>query len=274
MRPTLSFSVRPQRVFAALIAIIVAIVCCSMLGQYSAHYLGHGRLLGFVSGFNVDAEGNVPAHFSALMLLSISILAGLIGCLVRREKGRFYKHWWVLAVLFVGLAADEFNSFHERLDGPMASLVDAEGVFHFTWVVAGMAVVAIFVIGYARFFWHLSWRWKKLFAASGVTYVAGAVGVELLAGWYVSPYTPETFTTAASYTYSLIATLEEALEMLGVATCIYAMLEYLRVRAGKMWISFDSTEDGSVLSSTESSSYNGVVLPHVRRSRENVPGSS
>lgn len=239
MRPALSFSVRPRRVLVVLGAIILVLLVFSVTGRYSTHLLGHGRLLGFVHGFNVDGEGNVPAHFSALMLLSVSILAGVIASWVRRTDGLFYGHWVGLALIFAFLAADELNSFHEKLNRPMGALVDADGILYFAWVVPGMAVVALFGLAYARFFWHLPGRWKKLFVVSGVVFVSGAIGVELIGGWYVSHYDPTTFTGGPRFTYALIATVEEALEMIGIATFIYALLEYLRVHVGTIRAAFD-----------------------------------
>jgi len=239
MHSVLSFSVRPARIFAFLCATILVILVFSVVGQYSAHMLDHGRLLGFVHGFNVDGEGNVPAHFSALMLLSVSILAGVIAIWVRRTDGLFYGHWVGLALIFFVLAADELNSFHEKLIEPMRTLVDADGILYFAWVVPGMAVVALFGLAYARFFWHLPGRWKTLFVVSGLTFVSGAIGVELIGGWYVSHHDATTFTDVPRFTYALITTVEEALEMIGIATFIYALLEYLRVHVGTIRAAFD-----------------------------------
>lgn len=244
MRSVLSFSVHPRRVLVVLGVIILTIVCFSVAGQYSAHVLGHGRLLGFVHGFNVDGEGNVPAHFSALMLLSVSILAGLIASRMRRIQGPFYGHWVGLALIFVVLAADELNSFHERLNVPMRSLVDADGILFFAWVVPGMAVVALFCLAYARFLWHLPTRWTILFTLSGFTFVAGAIGVELIGAWYVSQYDAASFTDSARFTYALIATPEEGLEMIGIATFIYALLDYLRTQVGAVTVALTANKPG------------------------------
>jgi len=243
MRPVLSFSVRPRRVLLVLGAIIFMIVCFSVVGQYSAQMLGHGRLLGFVHGFNVDGEGNVPAHFSALMLLTASILAGLIASRVRRTEGPFYGHWVGLALVFVVLAADELNSFHERLIYPLRTLLDADGLLYFTWVVPGMVFVGLFVLAYARFLWYLPTRWKTLFVVSGFTFVGGAIGVELLGGWYVSSYDPEAFTDSVVFIYALITTLEESLEMIGAATFLYALLDYLRAQVGTVAVTLAAEED-------------------------------
>ena len=242
MRPVLSFSVRPARLFAVLCGIILVIVVFSVTGQYAAKMLGHGRLLGFVHAFNVDAEGNVPAHFSALMLLTASILAGLIARQVRRTEAPFYGHWVGLCLIFAVLAADELNSFHERLVHPFRELLDADGLLYFTWVVPGMAFVGLFALAYTRFLWHLPRRWKALFTVSGVTFVAGALGVELIGGWYMSGYDRAVFVDFVAFIYALITTLEESLEMVGAATFLYALLDYLRVQVGTVALTLTADE--------------------------------
>jgi hypothetical protein len=61
--------------------------------------------------FNLDGERNVPATFSGLLWLVVSLLAYLTG---RAEEGRALA-WKVLAVLFVLLAIDEVAEIHEHL---------------------------------------------------------------------------------------------------------------------------------------------------------------
>ncbi len=54
-------------------------------------------------------------------------------------------------------------------------------------------------------------------------FVGGALGVELFGSAYVSTHGREVFG------YTLIVAVEEALEMVGVATLIYALLAYISV---------------------------------------------
>jgi hypothetical protein len=231
MASPLSVSVRPRRILAALIAVIAGLVGLSILAHTAWFVFGHNRLLGFVPAFDIDGEGNVPAHFSALLLLGAAGLLGIIAHRVRRSAGAYGRHWVGLSLVFAYLSVDEFNSLHERLVLPLRTLLDTDGIFYFAWVLPGMVAVALFAVAYFRFFLHLPGRWRGLFATAGCLYVGGALGVELLGGWYVSSYGP-------SFTYAMITTVEETMEMVGAAVFLYALLDYLEAHVGTLHVTF------------------------------------
>lgn len=52
-------------------------------------------------------------------------------------------------------------------------------------------------------------------------YLGGTLGIELVGGYYGNFYSQE------NMTYALISTIEEGLEMLGIAVFIYALLSYM-----------------------------------------------
>lgn len=218
----MDFSIKPFRAASVLGGLICVLAFFSLLGQYSTYFLGHGRLLGFIYQFDLGAEGNISTYFATILLLLAALLLGLISRYVWQRKAPYRWHWTVLALVFVYLSVDEFAMIHENLNQPMETLVETEGVFYYPWVIPAMGVVALLGLAYARFFWHLSRRWKLLFALSGVMYVTGAVGVEMLGARFLSIHGDPTFT------YELLVTAEEVLEMMGVTVFIYALLEYIR----------------------------------------------
>lgn len=231
MPSSLSLSIRPARVLATLGAIIAVLVCLSIFGQYSRFFLGHGQLMGLIDGFDVDAETNVPTFFACVQLLVASSLAGVIAYTVRQTGAAFRRHWTGLALLFAYFALDEFVQLHEQL-AELPFLPPKEGVLFYAWVVPGMGLVALFGALYARFFWALPVRSKGLFAAAGVLYVGGAIGVEMMAGWYASQY------GELSFTHAMITTIEETMELSGVALFVYALLDYLRTHVGGLRVAF------------------------------------
>lgn len=218
----MKLSIKPRRVAKVLGVTICILVAFSLLGQYSVHYLGHGRLLGFVYQFNLDAEPNIPTAFSGLLLLSAALLLGVIAHHAWQRETPFRRHWAALALIFAYLAIDEYVMLHESLTEPMRDVLNADGLLYYTWIVPAMGLLVIFAIAYARFFWHLSPRWKLLFAASGIIYVSGAIGVEMLGGWHASQYEDHRFT------FELLVAVEEGLEMSGASLFVYSLLEYLR----------------------------------------------
>jgi hypothetical protein len=106
-------------------------------------------------------------------------------------------------------------------------------------VVPGIGLPGLFVAAYVRFFWALSRRWKRLFATAGALYVAGGLGMELVGGGYASQYGEQTIA------YVMIWTVEEVLEMVGIAVLIYALPEYMRAHLSTIRVSLDGREGGA-----------------------------
>lgn len=211
-----------SQIVRALGWIIAALAALSLLGSFSTHALGHGRLLGFVPEFNLNTENNVPTYFSSFLLLASSALLAVIAH-VQTPSSHYRRHWIGLAVIFLFLSIDEMASFHERLVEPMRGLLDAGGWLYYAWVIPGIAFVLLFGLVYLRFWFDLPSRPRRLFSLAGLTYVAGAIGLELVGGWYVDLY-------ERNFTYELITTVEETLEMAGIAIFAYALLVYVGYR--------------------------------------------
>ena len=82
----------------------------------------------------------------------------------------------------------------------------------------------------------LSKRIKNLFVTSGITFVIGAIGFELLGGRHSD------LNGEDNLTYSLIYTCEEFLEMLGIVIFIYALLIYLAKQFKPLTLSLNEQE--------------------------------
>lgn len=256
MNPLFAFQVNPSRILKILGAIIFVLALFSTIGQYSAFFLDKQRLLGFVPEFDLARESNIPTYFSALLLLSASILIGVIARFVRKMGAPFYRHWFALSLIFVYLSVDEAASLHERLGEPVRAVLEPGGMFTYAWVIPGMGLLALFVLAYARFFFHLPSRWKVLFGGAGVLYVLGGLGCELVGGWYASQY-------GVTFTLSIITLVEEVLEMAGVACFIYALLEYVRAHISGVLIRFkkDEREEPAYAVSSEGAVSRAGALP-------------
>lgn len=224
-----------------LLVIIVVLSVVSISGQYVKNVIGYSDVgwvwflqTTLVEEFNVGSEANIPTYFSGLLLLCSSLLLLSISRVVYKVYSSFYRHWLVLSIIFAYISIDEVTSLHERLIGPLRRLLGVDGVLYFAWVIPAIVVLLLLAITYSPFFWHLPFRWKVLFAASGLLYVGGGLGFELLGGWYVSQYSSETFT------YSSLQTIEEMLEMSGTALFLYSLLTYLSEHVNGIEITFQS----------------------------------
>lgn len=101
---------------------VLAVACLAVLGlagQLSKYLLGHGRLFGFVPLFDLNGEANIPAWFSAMGLLTASLLLALIASATRTTAGRYVRHWWGLALVFAYVSLDEAASIHELSGEPL-----------------------------------------------------------------------------------------------------------------------------------------------------------
>ena len=214
----------------ALACAIALLLAASLLGQVSKYKLGHDHVLGLVWLFNVDGERNVPTWYSAVALLASSLLLGVIGFLHRQEGDRFAAHWLGLSFVFLYASADEAASIHELLDPILHQRLSLPRFLQFAWVVVGIPVVLLLGVAYFRFLANLPRRFLRWFVAAAAIYLSGAVGVELAGSIYSAAFGID------NLGFSLITTVEEGLEMAGVAMFIYALLEYVAERFGTVCV--------------------------------------
>jgi hypothetical protein len=120
------------------------------------------------------------------------------------------------------MAIDEAFQFHERLNIPVGTLLGdgSLGIFYFPWVIPGIALVSVLGLYFLRFLLHLPAATGLSFLMAATLYIGGAIGVELIGSSHAELHGYE------NLTYSMIATLEESLEMAGLIVFIWALLNY------------------------------------------------
>ncbi|MEG3845810.1 hypothetical protein QT971_02470 [Microcoleus sp. herbarium19] len=176
--------------------------------------------------FSVDYERNIPTAYSILALLFSSILLGAIAYGKNLDSDRYKNHWKVLSFIFLCLCLDEAAQIHEKFMYPMRSLLNATGFLYFTWVVPIGFVVAIFLLSYTKFLFHLPTSTRNLFVAASVLYIGGALGMEMVGGY-------QAYTVGMqNIPYLIIVTLEELFEMLGIIVFIHALTSYINKYLG------------------------------------------
>jgi hypothetical protein len=224
---------------ARLLAWCVAALAAGHLGTGAVHYgLGFDRQLGLRPLLNLNGEANLPAWFSAALLLAAAAVLAVIWRTTPAGAGSGRRYWAVLAAVFVFLSADEAAEIHEMLN-PLREHFGNGGLLYWAWVVpygiAGLALVA----AYARFLTRLPSRTARLFVASGVLYVGGALVLEMAGGMVMDRVGRGTLPVVALYT------LEELAEMSAVVLFIYALLDYLAQRDGGFEVEVHSSAKGA-----------------------------
>lgn len=225
-------SVSPRRVFRVLLGIVLGLCLANLAAQFARYFLGRGALWGFTRVVDLDYENTIPAWYSSVALLLCSVLLAMIAAVKRQQRDRFKNHWAGLSAIFLLLSIDEAASLHELLIEPVRNSLKTDGYFYFAWVIPGLAFVFLVTVLYWKFLASLPVKTRNLVILSGVIFIGGAIGVEMLGGNYLQENAAnisyENFAGWRGMGVALILTLEEALEMIGVAIFVYALLDYMR----------------------------------------------
>ena len=214
---------RPAAVTRVLGAVAFLLVLAGIAGQLSRHVFGHGEVHELVRLFDFDVEGNVPTLFSVLLLLFAALLLAVIAASRKRQAEPDAMKWGVLAIGFLFMAIDEAASIDVLLILAARALLGqaAPDIFHWAWIIPGIAIVLLFALYFIGFILRLPPRMGYTSLLAGFLYVGGAVGCELIAEHYAKLH------GTRSLVYNVFAAVGESLEMAGSIIFIYALLRYL-----------------------------------------------
>ncbi|KAA3436780.1 hypothetical protein [Rufibacter hautae] len=181
----------------------------------------------YVTGmFYFDGERNIPTYFSTLNLLFGAGLLFLISKYVKRSSTPLYhRKWYWMGWVFVWLATDELFALHEITAKPMRTMLqhvfqqENIGLLHFAWFVPYALVLTFVGFYFVRFVFSLPRKTLYNFILSGILFLGGAIGMEMVSGLIVS--------NDLLSVYKLVTTLEESFEMIGVIFFIYSLLRHL-----------------------------------------------
>ena len=211
-------SVTPRGAARFLVLVVLSLTALSLIGQVAVHFAPDFVVRDrFAGTFNVDEEGNIPTLYSTLTLLGCAVLLRVIARTDREAGGRWSRHWTLMSIIFLGLAADEFLALHEEVD----SRLDLSGFTQWSWVAVGIVFVVAVALVFIRLIVQLPPPVRRLFILAALIYLSGAIVMETVGGHYVTVWGHD------SLSYALCTTAEELLEMMGVVVFIYALLRYL-----------------------------------------------
>ena len=211
-----------KTVIRVLILGVVILGIANLLVNISTLFLGHDYIYGLVPLFDFYQESNIPTWYSSLLLFVAASLLGLISILSKEEKESDTIYWIGLTLLFLFLSLDEIAQLHELSGEIVGTIGRGSGMLYNIWVVNAGIGVAIFLVIYFRFWNSLPSTIKKLFFFSGVIYVGGALGLELVESYFYDIY------RTINGVIALFIGLEEMMEMLGVILFIYSLMVYIR----------------------------------------------
>jgi hypothetical protein len=212
--------IAPRKVLSATLIVISVLLFAQITGLIFTYFLGHDYIYGLIPLFDFDNEANIPTAYSALQLFVATTILAVI-CISKRSVGENYFYWLALTLIFALLTYDELFQVHEVFILPLREKFSLSGLLYFAWVIPYGIAAVILAIAFLRFIFGLPRKTSRLIILSGATYLSGALGFEMLGGFAASSF------GESSGIYALAATIEELLEMVGIALFIYSLLSYM-----------------------------------------------
>ena len=193
----------------------------SLAGQLYL-YAFHGTNTKVPDRLNVDTELTVPNWFQSSLLLACAALLAVAAVVAHRSGGRYLGHWIFLAITFVYLSADEAAAIHELTIIPLHDALGTSGILYYAWVIPAFFVMAIFGLAYLGFLRHLTKTVRRLFICAGIIYVSGALGGDVVGGWWYDRHGEK-----IDLAYSMMTQVEETLETTGIALLLITVVTHL-----------------------------------------------
>lgn len=218
----MKLKIKPKRVFKSLLIIIFCLFILNCIGIYFTAQYGT-KYNDIIKFFDFDTEFNFPTYFSSFNLLFGAVILLLISNYDKNEK-LTKKLWFLLSLIFLGLSMDEFMGIHERISEMIRTYFNTSGVFYYAWVIPyGIFALVIGLLFYVYVLRKLPARIRNLLILSGVVFLSGAVGMEMISSVLRVSHNEFDLTTALLYT------VEETLEMVGISLFIYGLLSYIKI---------------------------------------------
>jgi hypothetical protein len=209
-----------ERILAGGVAVLVTLGSAVAVLQIS---FGHDHLMGLVQLANLNGEQNLPTWFSSVQLL---LAAGASAIAMRVCPANDRRHWALLVAVFLTMSLDEAAAIHELSNAPLRGLIGTGGVLFFPWVLIGVAVAAAVALMELQLLTRLPRATAVGLVSGGACFLAGALGLEVLAGPVYAAGAKLTLQHAA------LVTAEETLEMIGIALFVATVLRYVATRPG------------------------------------------
>ncbi len=205
----------------AILLVAANIVAITILAQQEEPVVERARWV------ILDFEANLPTWFSTMLLAIVAVLFRIhAGAASRRES----RYWNALAILFVVLSIDESISMHEMMTDPIRAM-GARHLFHFAWVIPALAGLVVLTALIGPFLWRLPDPLRRRLFTSAVVFVSGAIGFEMIGGWWSEQH------GTMNAIHGAIMTCEETMEITGLWLAVRALAAdvesvTVRLRAG------------------------------------------
>jgi hypothetical protein len=218
----IEIKLNPSKFIKVLSVIALILILGNLFSIISRFVFHHSYVFGLVPIFDLDNERGIGNLFSSVLLLVCATLLLLISYTKKKGSNKKDWHWTGLSLIFYFLVLDEFVSIHERLTDPIRNLLNTSGILYFAWVIPYSIIVVILLLIYIPFVFRLPRKFGMLFLLSGLIYLTGAIGFELIGSYYFGLHGEK------KLILYIIASVEETFEMMGAIFFIYSLLSYIK----------------------------------------------
>ena len=233
-----TFSVSIRKVIRSMAVVVVALIVAHEIVTLQAvatnpASLAVGQEHGFLRMFDLGTEANFPTWYQVITIAFSAFLLAIIASAKRSVNDKFTWFWAFMGVVFFFLSADEASGIHEAIGSIMEKKMPTSGALSYGWVIPYMILGLVFLGIVWKFLFSLGPKFRILLIVSGIVYVSGAVGMEMVEAYYdnsVGMYT--------SVGVSLRA-IEEGLEMTGILLFNYSLLSYIREQLPQIFFRVD-----------------------------------
>lgn len=227
----MNINISAKRLYRILCGLALGLVLAGLGGVIANQFLGDFLLKPTLLRLtDLKEEVSIGTWYSSSILLVSSLLLFMITLIEKKANRLYANHWRFLSIVFLFLSLDEAASIHEVGDG----LHDVFGVntsTTFLWTIPYSVALLLLIFFYFRFLLNLPRKTRRLFLFSGGIFVAGALGLELVA----AALTQIGFATFVPLT----VLVEEFCEMLGVTVFIYALIDHIRFLVKDIHLQFE-----------------------------------
>lgn len=177
---------------------------------------------------NFNIERNIPTIFSSCLHFTAAILLGYVA-LSNLKISSSKNFWWFMSLVLLFTGLDELLVIHEKLGRSISESFDTSGLFFYSWVIpyiGGCLILGLLII---KPLLRLPKKTSLNFILGGFIFISGAVGIEMFTGWYVDNSSFNLSKLDVIPEIFILYTIEEFLEMFGMAYFIYALLKFLKI---------------------------------------------
>lgn len=223
------FSFSPTMVLRLLLGIIAVLLTLHLISVAILALEGgmSGAAYWAVTYFGVDSEDSLSTAYSVVMLALVAILCAHLAVMAR---GTQRIGWAFLALVFVAMSWDEGATIHERV-GYLVEDAGLSGPFAYGWLVIGIPAAVVLGAVAIVLLRSLPRRVLRRMVFAGAVFVTGAVGVEVFASSLVGAGMEH-----ENPLMLLLTTLEEGLEMLGIALFFATLLSFRAEREAALGV--------------------------------------